>query len=280
MRTGPIARALGRCSGHCICLQGTATLQPRDASEGKGPQRRPRKRLGRRLEEVAKAVGGGYCRLQMPLRLAVAVGGTVAGVRLGALEGVGVTSPPSNASVGPPSTLVALCCALRGAASEQVRQARLRPGRVAAGAHPLQPLHPLHAKQQVQPRGLQVVDHLHVPSLDPPQHPRGRGVSRAPEGGARRRELGPLRHVHDGGGRPAEDCLEERRRSPGRRRVARLPAAPGPGPTRRSRRPPSTPSSTRRQACAVPWKNFLCCGMLRHASTCTCGYLRICGKLN
>ena len=25
-------------------------------------------RLGRRLEKVAKAVGGGYCRLQMPLR--------------------------------------------------------------------------------------------------------------------------------------------------------------------------------------------------------------------
>ena len=23
-----------------------------------------------------------------------------------------------------------------------------------------------------------------------------------------------------------------------------------------------------------------CCGMLRHASTCTCGYLRFCGKLN
>ena len=40
----------------------------RDASEGKGPQRRPQKRLGRRLEEVAKAVAGGYCRLQMPLR--------------------------------------------------------------------------------------------------------------------------------------------------------------------------------------------------------------------
>ena len=35
---------------------------------------------------VAKAVGGGYCRLQMPLRLAVAVRGTVAGHGLGALE--------------------------------------------------------------------------------------------------------------------------------------------------------------------------------------------------
>ena len=55
----------------------------RDAFEGKGPQRR----LGRRLEEVAEAVGGGYCRLQMPLRLAGAVRGTVARHRLGALAG-------------------------------------------------------------------------------------------------------------------------------------------------------------------------------------------------
>ena len=60
-----------------------------DALEGKGPQRWPQKRLGRRLEEVAKAIGGGYCRLQMPLRLALGVTGTVAGRRLGALEGGG-----------------------------------------------------------------------------------------------------------------------------------------------------------------------------------------------
>ena len=53
-----------------------------DALEEKGPQRR----LGRRLEEVAKAVGGGYCRLQMPLRLALGVRGTVAGHRLGTLD--------------------------------------------------------------------------------------------------------------------------------------------------------------------------------------------------
>ena len=44
------------------------TLTTRDALEGKGPQRRPQKRLDMRLEEVAKAVGGRYCRLQMPLR--------------------------------------------------------------------------------------------------------------------------------------------------------------------------------------------------------------------
>ena len=61
----------------------------RDAVEGKGPQRRPQKPLDRRLEEVAKAVGGGYCRLQMPLKLALAVRETVAGHRLGAPGGGG-----------------------------------------------------------------------------------------------------------------------------------------------------------------------------------------------
>ena len=62
---------------------------PREALEGEGPQRRPQEQLGRRMEGVAKAVGGGYCRLQMPLTLALAVRGTVAGHRLGALEGGG-----------------------------------------------------------------------------------------------------------------------------------------------------------------------------------------------
>ena len=69
-----------------------------DASEGEGPQRRPQRRLGRRLEEVAEAVGGGYCRLQMPSRLALGVRGTVAGRRLGPLEGGVDPPPPSNAS--------------------------------------------------------------------------------------------------------------------------------------------------------------------------------------
>ena len=53
-------RAEGTGDGSGMCTP------PRDALEGKGPQRRPQKRLDRRLEEVAKAVGGGYCRLQMP----------------------------------------------------------------------------------------------------------------------------------------------------------------------------------------------------------------------
>ena len=54
--------------------------------KGALPQRWPKKRLDRRLEEGAKAVRGGYCRLQMPLKLALAVMETVAGHRLGALE--------------------------------------------------------------------------------------------------------------------------------------------------------------------------------------------------
>ena len=66
----------------------------RDASEGEGPQRRPQQRLGRRLEGVAEAVGGGYCRLQMPLKRALGVRGTVAGRRLGGLEGGGGYPPP------------------------------------------------------------------------------------------------------------------------------------------------------------------------------------------
>ena len=62
----------------------------------KGPQREAQKRLDRRLEEVAEAVGGGYCRLQMPLRLALGVRGTVAGHRLAWRGG----SNLSDASLG------------------------------------------------------------------------------------------------------------------------------------------------------------------------------------
>ena len=62
------------------------------ALEGKGPRRRPQRRSDRRLEEFVKAVGGGYCRLQMPLKLALGVRGTVPGHRLGC-----VPPPPSNA---------------------------------------------------------------------------------------------------------------------------------------------------------------------------------------
>ena len=60
---------------------------PRDAVEGKGPQRRPQKRVDRQLQEVAKAVGGSYCPLQMPLKLALAVKKTPARHKPGALRG-------------------------------------------------------------------------------------------------------------------------------------------------------------------------------------------------
>ena len=48
------------------CGPAHAGACPSDASEGKGRQRRPQERLGRRLEEVAEAVAGGYCRLRTP----------------------------------------------------------------------------------------------------------------------------------------------------------------------------------------------------------------------
>ena len=90
---------MGGAGGGCSSSGGqhipvAAGPVPRDALEGKGPQRGSQRRLGRRLEEVAKAVGGGYCRLQMLLRLALGVRGTVAGHRLGALEGGGGYLPP------------------------------------------------------------------------------------------------------------------------------------------------------------------------------------------
>ena len=70
------------------------------ALEGKGPQKRPQRRLDNHLEGVAKAVGRGYCRLQMPLKPALGVRETVAGHRLGAQErGEGVPTFPSNASL-------------------------------------------------------------------------------------------------------------------------------------------------------------------------------------
>ena len=67
----------------------------REGVEGKGPQRGPQKRIDRRLEEVAEAVGGGYCRLRMPLKLALGVRGTVAGCWLCG-GGDGGSPPPSH----------------------------------------------------------------------------------------------------------------------------------------------------------------------------------------
>ena len=100
--SGGGASGVAPFSRKCVASARSAP-SPGDAEEGKGPQ----KRVDRRLEEVAQAIGGGYCRLQMPLILALAVAlavrETASGHRLGALEGGGQgTSHPSNASLPPP----------------------------------------------------------------------------------------------------------------------------------------------------------------------------------
>ena len=47
-----------RAPGHARQREGEDAGRGRGASEGKGHWRRPQRQLGRRLEEVAKAVGG------------------------------------------------------------------------------------------------------------------------------------------------------------------------------------------------------------------------------
>ena len=95
-----------KLAGPFPSFEGGRETSARDALEGKGPQRRPQKRLDRRLEEVAKAVGGGSCQLQMPLKLALGIRGTMAGHRLGTWKGRGGTTSPPNASLAwtPPHT--------------------------------------------------------------------------------------------------------------------------------------------------------------------------------
>ena len=88
-RSDPTQHAEGRTGdrpGHRKETTTRRNVTPggRDAVEEKGSQRRPQRRLDGRLEEVAKAVGGGYCRLQTPLRLALGVRETM----VGALERV------------------------------------------------------------------------------------------------------------------------------------------------------------------------------------------------
>ena len=62
--------------------------------KGKGPQRRPQRRLGRRLEEVAKAVGGRLLSVTNAVEAgATCRQGDVAGRRLGALEGAAPPPP-------------------------------------------------------------------------------------------------------------------------------------------------------------------------------------------
>ena len=110
--------------GLCVRLSGQTADDPRTAAEAKGPQRRPQRRLRRRLEGVAKAVGGGYCRLQVPLKVVVGVRGTVAGRRLGGLEGEG-GGGGSNASL--------VCGGTGGHTGSHLRDVP-RPTSVMAGA--------------------------------------------------------------------------------------------------------------------------------------------------
>ena len=123
--------------GSLLWCTGSLQPPPSDALDWKGPQRWPQGPLDRRLEEAAEAVGGGYWRLQMPLRLALGVRETAAGHRLGALEGGGWGPPPlSNAALPPPDgqhkALLALSPAVCGASPSLPRPLR-RNTRDAAG---------------------------------------------------------------------------------------------------------------------------------------------------
>ena len=94
----------------------------------------PQRRVDGRLEEVAKAVGGGYCRLLMPLKVELGVRETVAGHRLGALAAAGGCLPPLPMHAPPPPPrphpLPRLC------ACDGAHHLQLRPGTAAVGRAP------------------------------------------------------------------------------------------------------------------------------------------------
>ena len=93
-----VGGAHGPIATYCPSLGPFASIGggARDALEGKGPQRQPQRRLGRRLEVVAKAVGGGYCRLQMPLKLALGVRETISTSHTGAHQELFSGDPDPN----------------------------------------------------------------------------------------------------------------------------------------------------------------------------------------
>ena len=102
--------AEGRCERGLGCWGGGGAL------ERKVLQRRPQRQSNRRLEGVAKAVGGSYCRLQMPLQPALAAKETGAGHRLGPLDGGGGVPPPlpMHPREGGLPTTPALCATTKG----------------------------------------------------------------------------------------------------------------------------------------------------------------------
>ena len=90
----------GGCRGAGAAGNAGAGLEaeplPRDASEGEGPQRRPQKRLDRRLEGVTKAGGGRLLSVTHAIEAGSCRQGTAAGRKLGGGRG---GSHPSNASL-------------------------------------------------------------------------------------------------------------------------------------------------------------------------------------
>ena len=102
----------GLGAGHGVLLSaGQGCIRREGASEA-APEA-----VRRAVGAVAKAVGGGYRRLQMPLKLAFAVRETVAGRRLGALDGGG-----GGRGYLPPLPTHPWCAALKGACEERLRK--------------------------------------------------------------------------------------------------------------------------------------------------------------
>ena len=116
-------KSLGTVQEQCIgndamCSSGDCVMRKGIEGQGGRPVGKPQGCIRREgaseatPEAVRLAVGGdcrpggGYCRLQMPLKLVLAVKGTVAGHRLGALQGGGGGAPllprhPWNPSPSP-----------------------------------------------------------------------------------------------------------------------------------------------------------------------------------
>ena len=76
----------------CGVLHNLGDAQGQGCIRREGTPEAAQKRLDRRLEEVAKSVGGRYCQLQMPSKRALGIRGTEARRRLGALEAVATSS--------------------------------------------------------------------------------------------------------------------------------------------------------------------------------------------
>ena len=89
----------GACFRQGVLLRDTCFAPGQGCIRREGTSEAPQRRVDRRLEEAAKAVGGGYFWLPMPLRLALGVRGTLAlGIGWGPCVWGGCP-PASNASL-------------------------------------------------------------------------------------------------------------------------------------------------------------------------------------